>query len=399
MLRLSAPPSGRGSAPVTACDPTGELPSVLVDAAPPLVSGVAPARGAPTPRINATRGYAHRVTLILAIVAPWGIWQCSDYQLTKYRGKKIVGVADWSPKHLTLLCPDGACLMAYTGQAEASWTYRSVPVAPGATPPAHAAMHGRRINGTTSDWLMHTLSWETRTLDQSLLQVRDSANRVSTFRRGVTVFTAPCFLGGRVWFVQIANCRTWGSRPGQFENTGFEVTEPVFVVAGQSAAVSRRNIDRVNGIIKRRPAYPEDYFALLSDVNREAAKRSKDRLISPECFVSYMPPEGVPTSRHQETWGRPAPLESWGDTRILLNGINLDQASSAWRAQIMRQTIEAEARDREAAWTADPCREAMRAAALRRRGFRTRRPHDRNTRRKARRTPRPPASGVPSATP
>jgi hypothetical protein len=59
------------------------------------------------------------VTLILSIVAPRGIWQCTDYRLTMMQGGHVVGVTDWSPKHVTHLCPDGACSMAYTGQASA----------------------------------------------------------------------------------------------------------------------------------------------------------------------------------------------------------------------------------------------------------------------------------------
>jgi hypothetical protein len=84
-----------------------------------------------------------------------------------------------------------------------------VPIAPGGAgldeqARTNAANAGRLIEGTTSDWLLNTLRWEARTLDQSLLHVRDTANRVSNFRRGLTAFAAPCFLGGRAWWILIA---------------------------------------------------------------------------------------------------------------------------------------------------------------------------------------------------
>src|SRR4051794_4115793 len=94
------------------------------------------------------------MTLILTIVAPWGVWQSSDHRLTDVQpGGRIVGARpNYSIKHVTIRCNDGGALVGYTGLG--------------------------RVNGAdVSDWLRRQLRGESRSLDETLILIRERADK------------------------------------------------------------------------------------------------------------------------------------------------------------------------------------------------------------------------------
>lgn len=81
------------------------------------------------------------MSLNITIVAPWGVWQCSDHRLTDPRTGQLVD--DTSVKHIGLYCPDGTGLLAYAGI-------------------------GRVNEVCISDWVCEVLRGTTRSLVQSI---------------------------------------------------------------------------------------------------------------------------------------------------------------------------------------------------------------------------------------
>ena len=87
------------------------------------------------------------MTLTLMLVAPWGVWQCSDFRLTR-SGRYV---DDWSIKHVSVRCLDAAALITYTG---AGW-----------------------VKGfDTSIWLAKQLEGEALSLKETLQLIRTEAS-------------------------------------------------------------------------------------------------------------------------------------------------------------------------------------------------------------------------------
>jgi hypothetical protein len=62
------------------------------------------------------------MTLLITIVAPWGIWQCSDHRLTDVTAKIR---DDFAPKQVTIIAEDGIALLSYTGLGKIGGQYVS----------------------------------------------------------------------------------------------------------------------------------------------------------------------------------------------------------------------------------------------------------------------------------
>jgi hypothetical protein len=88
------------------------------------------------------------MTLNIAIVNQWGVWQCSDLRLTAWPGGVVID--DYSIKHVSVRATDGAALITYTGLGK---------------------VKGEHISG----WLRRTIRGESRTVEETLSIIRDRA--------------------------------------------------------------------------------------------------------------------------------------------------------------------------------------------------------------------------------
>ena len=217
------------------------------------------------------------MTLAITLVTPNGVWGSTDHRLTTYPGGKLV--TDSSVKHVVIRCPDGSALVSYTGL-------------------------GRVGSLDVSEWMRGVLRGESRTLDETFVDLRQQA----TARLGAEakvanvfhVFLAGAFLGGRPWAVEIKNLRPpsafWSSGiRAEFETAAISVADSAVMGAGSGwDAVSAKDRELLKKISNRKPHNPEDFMRLLGDINRRAADqiRSGSRTVSRACSVVFMPPEG-----------------------------------------------------------------------------------------------------------
>jgi hypothetical protein len=233
------------------------------------------------------------MTLNLTIVNTWGVWQCSDHRLVDPADWKVVD--NYSIKHVILRCPDGAALLAYAGV-------------------------GRVGSVDVSDWIRETLRGETRTLDQSLILIRENSTldlAPLLHTHGVHhMFSIGAFLAGRPWVIQIRNFATPTGVPSgavldHFETVGKEITDSgQGFVFGDPQAISPRDQDKLMTLATRRPRRPKDFRNLLASINRRAAVTpSGKRTVSPGCVTSYLPPAGEPVEcEFHDGAAAPAPL-------------------------------------------------------------------------------------------
>ena len=134
------------------------------------------------------------LTLVMSIAAPWGIWQCADHRLTHIDGGSVRTYEDTSVKSVALKCPDGIALISYTGVGAIG----------------SANLH-------VSDWLRKLLRGETRSVDESLIYVREAATAIlgkPAARLGIPHhFLVGAFLAGQPWVAAIANVPPSGGAP------------------------------------------------------------------------------------------------------------------------------------------------------------------------------------------
>ena len=88
------------------------------------------------------------MTLNLILINQSGIWQSSDLRLIDPRTGYLMD--DFSVKHVTLRCTDGTAVVAYTGVGSVGGVH-------------------------ISDWVRQILRGESRTVDQSLIFLRERA--------------------------------------------------------------------------------------------------------------------------------------------------------------------------------------------------------------------------------
>lgn len=130
------------------------------------------------------------MSLNLTIINSSGAWQCSDHRLSDPRSAKPT--EDTSSKHVVLRCTDGTALIAYVGLG--------------------------KVDGVAlSDWIRELLRGEPRSVDQSLMTIREAATIdlgpiVSRYRLH-HMFTVAAFIQRRPWLAQIRN---FSVAPGKF---------------------------------------------------------------------------------------------------------------------------------------------------------------------------------------
>jgi hypothetical protein len=225
------------------------------------------------------------MTLTMTIVAPWGVWQSSDHCLTNPRTKRPM--QDSSVKHIAVLCPDGAALIAYTGLG-------GVPDIPGP---------GQLLS--ISDWVREILRGETRSLDNTLIFLRERATEtlgpLVSSQQIPHTFVIGAFLQGQPWIIQIRNFHSTKSNEmspptNQFITLAQRIgSNPLICIAGTKEAVSPVNTAKLAEVATRKPRLPKHYRALLAKINCQASThRCYGRFVSPSCCTSFMPPAGEP---------------------------------------------------------------------------------------------------------
>src|SRR6266536_320977 len=94
----------------------------------------------------------------MTIVAPWGVWQCSDQRAAwVVRNQRtgeltVIRTDDSSVKHIQFQCRDGAALLAYSGLSTVG-------------------------TDDFSDWLRRLLRGQSRTVAETLIRIRAPAAR------------------------------------------------------------------------------------------------------------------------------------------------------------------------------------------------------------------------------
>jgi hypothetical protein len=222
------------------------------------------------------------------------VWQCSDHRVTYLKPKlnrqwQVDRREDDSVKHLQLLCKDGAALLAYSGLAKVG-------------------------NDHISDWLRRLVRGQSRTVDETLIRIREQATTTlagpAATARIPHAFVIGTFVQGQPWVVAIVNQeRPDSSAVAQFRTEGLAADQPKALIVGKGRdAVSDEDRALVERVAKRRPKRPEDYSRLLANVHRRAkhSKHPARHSISEACITSYMPPTWfpIPSMTH---WGQPDP--------------------------------------------------------------------------------------------
>src|SRR6266498_3536326 len=157
----------------------------------------------------------------MTIVAPWGVWQCSDQRAAwVVRNQRtgeltVIRTDDSSVKHIQFQCRDGAALLAYSGLAKVG-------------------------TDDISDWLRRLLRGQSRTVDETLIRIREAAD---------TKLARPAAAVG------IANTPAMGSPPlDHFETSALrpEQTPTGLAVGGGREAISDRDWALLRRIVHRR---------------------------------------------------------------------------------------------------------------------------------------------------
>jgi hypothetical protein len=217
------------------------------------------------------------VTLVMTLVTPYGAWASTDHRLTAYPGGAII--TNSSVKHVVVKCQDGAALISYTGL-------------------------GRLGNMDISRWMREVLRGESRTVDGTLIDLREQATArfgLQAQKVGVMhAFLAGAYIAGRPWAVEIRNVRPATAfspvtiQP-VFDTGAIKVDKGILIVAGSGRdAVLDRDRVLLTQIVHRKPRRPEEFMKLLADVNRRAAesRHPAAKTITRSCTVVFMPPSG-----------------------------------------------------------------------------------------------------------
>ena len=259
------------------------------------------------------------------MVAPWGIWQCSDHRLTSLpTGAEF---DDDSFKQVTLHCPDGAALVTYAGIGKIGTTH-------------------------VSDWLRRQVRGESYSLDQTLILIRERASKwIGPAAKGkyAHIFSIGAFLGSTPWVFKITNNVTSTGPPKKnFDTLAQRIDgKPLFLVTGMKNAVASKDIQLLTRVVKNRPRRPDDYHRLLAEVNQRASKHPKyGRWISAACVTAFMPPKGVPVQIKEHRWGSPGPPED-RSVPVVFHGIDATDLVNLSRDRLKQITGKRPLQDEE----------------------------------------------------
>jgi len=218
------------------------------------------------------------MTLNLTIVNQWGIWQASDHRLTHPGSGRTLDES--SVKHVQLNCVDGTALIVYCGA-------------------------GRIGSVTISDWIVETLRGEQRTVDSSLVLLRENATKdIAPHMLHVGLphmFSIGAFVRGQRWVAQIRNFPYKGGVQGPVSDSFVTIARNFSDQPGQGfwfgtpGLVSKSQESKLMSIARRKPRHPEEFEKLLAKFIATAAKTSVGRrTISASCVTSFITPDGSP---------------------------------------------------------------------------------------------------------
>jgi hypothetical protein len=220
------------------------------------------------------------MTLCMTIVAPWGVWKCSDHRVTYLKRRpnrqwQVDRRVDYSVKHVAVRCPDGAALITYAGL-------------------------GRINDVDLSDWLRRQVRNESRTVDGMLIRVREAATQDLAGPAKANdiphVFVAGAFLQRRPWWAAITNQLGPVSSPilDQFVTLAEPADNPPrrLVVGNGREAILAEDWALLDRIKNRRPKQPKDYSQVLANIHHRAkhSKHPARDWISETCTTTFMPP-------------------------------------------------------------------------------------------------------------
>jgi hypothetical protein len=242
------------------------------------------------------------------IVAPWGVWSCSDHRLIPF--DRQGDPTDTSIKHITIRCADGEVLITYAG------------------------LGAIKDDLHLSEWLRRLLRNENWSLDQIIQRI----SYWSTKRYGPPLaahnrphsFLVGGFSHGHPRAVEITNIRRsdWSVR-NHFTVEKLEVPELLISGKGQRAITSE-DWTLLHKMTHRRPKRRKAYMRVLAAVHRRAKLTglSESETISQGCITTSMPPDyGTPETGDLEQlfhWSTPnaGPGKSLPHVPILGKGLD-----------------------------------------------------------------------------
>lgn len=271
------------------------------------------------------------MTLNITVVAPWGIWQCSDHRLSRVRDGRVEHYEDTSMKHLSIRGLDGTALITYTGLG----TFENVHV---------------------SDWMRQLLRGQSWTVaealnflcEQATLTLAPIALKYNIYH----IFSVGVFMAGRPWFVIISNTQPVADYPNYPPLDEFALY-PTYVgeenaicfVTGTKQAINENDYQLLAHIAQNRPSRQTDYQMVLANINRRASQHKIHGWpISPDCITCFLSTTGAPGSQQMHHWDPAKPL-LYKPIPQLVFGIDLTEMMQVGlnRAKDVHQGIETEA--------------------------------------------------------
>jgi hypothetical protein len=268
------------------------------------------------------------VTLTMMIVAPWGVWACSDHRLTPLDGQR--DIIDRSVKQIVLRTADGEVVITYAGIG-------SVDV--------HRGEDQWEQDVHISEWLRPLLRNDNWNLDQVQTMIRDWA----TAKWGPTWsaggwrhwFLVGGFSRGRPVAAEITNASGppgFGPLP-RLEIKPYPAQEaPQLLIRGAGVgAISSDDRDLLDRITRRQPRRAKSWMRVLAGVHQRAQRSGGpgSATVSEGCLTTSMPPNyGTDETGHLEQvlhWERPdaGPDQALPPVPSLLFGLDL---TAAWEA-------------------------------------------------------------------
>src|SRR5262249_44825509 len=153
-------------------------------------------------------------------------------------------------------------------------------------------LHGIHV----SDWLRTVLRGESRTVDETLIRIREEATAwlgQAGPQYGLHhTFAVGAFIQGKAWAACISNVLPEPpyAKAAPLDHFGTSAlgveTDPFIMITGVRSAVATEDVERLRKVARVHAKRPDDLRGLLAAVNRRAARRSGS--ISPGCITSYM---------------------------------------------------------------------------------------------------------------
>ena len=183
------------------------------------------------------------MTLNLMLINQHGIWQSSDFRLSHPETGDLVD--DFSVKHVSFRCSDGAALLTYCGVGRV-------------TPPRTAEVH-------LSDWIRQTIRGQSLTLDETVIRICEQATAdlgdlLLKIKRP-HMFSIGAFIGRVPWLVQVRNFAGAPNGIGpvqrEFETTAKKIEGAM--AAWWPAIVSEADQGLMHKVVTKQPRKPRQF--------------------------------------------------------------------------------------------------------------------------------------------